>query len=399
MPDIRSLAGTVDYEGMPSVRPLAVFDDTSLAFLDALSKQLMSLPEVRAYPDIATFAFFCRRAYMNTARDSYGDTLARSVGRGVSFHVAPSNVPINFAYSFVAGLVAGNACIVRTSSSAFAQTDLVCAAISRVLEQAEFANLKRYVAIVSYGHVHDINVFFSSLCDVRVIWGGDATIAEVRRASLPPRAFDITFADRYSLCIIDAAAYIEIEDRARVAQDFYNDTYLFDQNACSSPRLIYWVGTPAAVDRARATFWDEEHRLLVGRGYEMEPLTVIDKYTAACRAALDLDGVVVAQGSDNLISRIELKTLPSDLPERTTAGGNFFEYSDVSPSKLVDIIARKFQTLTYIGFDSAALSELLLAGGASGIDRIVPCGRASEFSLVWDGHDLPRQMSRVVMRT
>lgn len=42
---------------------------------------------------------------------------------------------------------------------------------------------------------------------MRVIWGGDATIKEIRRAALLPRATEITFADRYSLAVIDADYY------------------------------------------------------------------------------------------------------------------------------------------------------------------------------------------------
>lgn len=40
-------------------------------------------------------------------------------GRGVAFHIAPSNVAVNFAFSLAAGLLTGNANIVRLSSKPF----------------------------------------------------------------------------------------------------------------------------------------------------------------------------------------------------------------------------------------------------------------------------------------
>ncbi len=39
-------------------------------------------------------------------------------------------------------------------------------------------------------------------------------------------------------------------DLIKIAQDFYNDAYLFDQNACSSPHLIVWIGTKETIHTA-----------------------------------------------------------------------------------------------------------------------------------------------------
>ena len=50
----------------------------------------------------------------------------------------------------------------------------------------------------------DINDYLSSMCDLRVIWGGDETIRNLRMSPLPARATEIVFADRYSLAVIDA---------------------------------------------------------------------------------------------------------------------------------------------------------------------------------------------------
>ena len=43
----------------------------------------------------------------------------------------------------------------------------------------------------------------SSICDGRTIWGGDKTINEVRKIWIPERAVELTFADRYSLSVLD----------------------------------------------------------------------------------------------------------------------------------------------------------------------------------------------------
>jgi hypothetical protein len=57
---------------------------------------------------------------------------------------------------------------------------------------------------------------------------------------------------------------------------------------------------------------------------------------------------------------------------------------------------RKLQTLTYVGFESSELVGDLNGGAMLGLERVVPNGRASEFSLLWDGYDLLSQMSKCV---
>jgi len=389
------LAGNDKFTEMRSLKPLAPFEDTVITFLDELSGLLIKHPQGRDFPEIISFGFYVRKSNIARLKRSYLD-LKSNVGRGVSFHIAPSNVPINFAYSLLVGLLSGNACVVRVSSESFPQTDIVSNALCKLLDRLEFKELKRYISIVRYEHDYEINNFFSNLCDVRVVWGGDNTIAEIRKSPLPPRSFDITFADRYSFCIIKAAEYLTIQDKKKIAFDFYNDTYLFDQNACSAPRLIYWVGDSKDILKAKEIFWKSLHEALLEKKYDIQLMTAVNKYSASCNAALDYDGVSLPIASDNLINRIELKSLYSDVTERTCAGGSYFEYSNQAPDKLLNFVSRKFQTLTYIGFKRDELVSFFAGKGIVGLDRIVPCGRASEFALIWDGYDLIRHMSRVV---
>jgi hypothetical protein len=394
--NIELLVGSEKYKEMPFLRPLVPFDKRVINFFDGLSKLLMKDPKHKEFPDVTTFGFFSRKSNINRLKKSYGALGSNVFGRGLSFHIAPSNVPINFAYSFVVGLISGNASIVRVSSKDFPQTEIVANAILKLLGRSEFSELKKYISIVRYEHNTDVNNFFSSLCDVRIIWGGDNTIAELRKSPLPPRSFDITFADRYSFCIVNASDYLVIDNKKKVALDFYNDTYLFDQNACSSPRLIYWVGKPNVISKAKKIFWECLHDFLIERDYKIQPMTAIEKLATSYSAAIDYNQVNVPILSDNLISRIELRKLPLDLSEHTCEGGSFFEYSDESPDKLLEIVSRKTQTLTYIGFSGSELQDLIHKNGSLGIDRVVPCGKGAEFSFIWDGYDLIRHMSRVI---
>lgn len=383
--------------GWQNARPLVPFADEVLAFLSDLSSLLMKTPAARPYPDVITFAFFCRRANLEKLRAAYEGDLNSRIGRGLTFHIAPSNVPINFAYSLVAALLAGNASVVKASSQDFAQTRIVCAAMKQLLEGGHAA-LRDHVTVVIYPRERqEVTEQFSAACDSRIIWGGDETVRRVRTAPLAPHANEVTFPDRYSLLAVRAESVLAMDEKqlAAAAQDFYNDTYLTDQNACTSPRLIYWLGSGETLQKAQTRFW-EAVRSYAKTRYPLEPVVAVDKLTAAYRAAIGLDGSRIVPMADNTVVRIALRELTPAIEENRCAGGFFLEYAAETLADLVPVVRRKYQTLSYLGLEKEELVRFVRENRLSGIDRIAPMGKTMDFALVWDGIDLIRTLSRVV---
>ena len=248
------LTGSPDYlTQFPDLPAKPPFDDDILEFLNDVSKSLMENRDAKIYSDIITFAFWIRKSSVIKLRERFKKAdNAYYLGKGVVFHIAPSNVPCNFAYSLIAGLLNGNANIVRVPSKQFPQVDIIVNAFNKVL--ANYVSMRPYVQLVRYDRDKEINDLFSSLADMRIVWGGDQTIYEMRKSPLPPRSGEITFADRYSLAVIDSDYYLSLSDKNRVANDFYNDTFFSDQNACTSPRIIIWTGNN--IEEAKNAFWD-----------------------------------------------------------------------------------------------------------------------------------------------
>ncbi len=378
------------------LRPLRPFDESVLSFLGDVGAALLRDREAKAYPDVITFAFFCRRANLERMKREYGEATGDRLGRGLTFHIAPSNVPINFAYSLAAALLAGNGCVVKASSQDFRQTRIVCRAMDELLT-AQHSALAPYVNVCMYARERqDVTEDLSAQCDARIIWGGDETVRRVRSAPIAPHAVEVTFPDRYSLLAIDAASVLAMEETklSKLAQDFYNDTYLTDQNACTSPRLIYWLGRENA-PKAQERFWQAVHAYAKSR-YPIEPVVAVDKLTAAYRAAIGLPGARIHSMPDTTVVRIEVDELTSAVDEHRCAGGFFVEYADEALDALIPVVKRKYQTLSYIGLDPEALRRFVVENGLAGIDRITPAGHTMDFALVWDGHDLIRSLSRQI---
>ena len=392
--EIEYLVGTGD--GPINGLPLRPYDELVCEWLHTLSNELMSDAQAKQYADVISFAYWCRKANIERLKEqfNYGDV---RLGVGMVFHVTPSNVPINFAFSYAFSLLAGNANIVRVPSKAFAQTDIVCAAINRLLGDTKYRRIAEMTVFVKYDQNDSITGAFSSECNARIIWGGDEAIASIRKLPIPERSIEIAFADRYSLCVLDPGAIIEADDTEiqRLAESFYNDTYLMDQNACSSPHLIVWLGDGMKTAGAKQRFWDAVYEVTASR-YKLQPVNAVDKYMMLCQNAIELSNMTRIEKHGNYVYRVTIDTLPDDMDRLRGRFGYFYEYDTDDIHSLAHIVNTKYQTLTYFGVDSAELVGFVVENGLTGIDRIVPVGKALDMDVIWDGYDIVRTLSRII---
>jgi hypothetical protein len=375
---------------MPKLASKPLFDQAVVGFLSALSSALLKSTDANSFPDAVTFAFWCRRSNIMSLSKLYEES--NRLGRGVVLHIAPSNVPLNFAYSMVVGMLAGNANIVRLPSKDFPQTTIVCREIAELLLKPEFSQIAEKLCLIRYPHNIEITDALSKICQSRVIWGGDSTVAEIRRSPLPARANEITFPDRYSLCVIDSDIYLKDYDKTKTARDFYNDTYLTDQNACTSPRIVIWLGSQR--EQAKQVFWNELQSLL--RDYDLQPVQTVNKLTTFLRYAAD-SKCMLSRENDYKLLRIDVTCLDRKLLDNLENSGYFYEYDADSLDEILPLCHNKCQTLSYIGLCATSIRDFILKNAPAGIDRIVPTGRTMDFSLIWDGQDLIRGLSRVVV--
>ena len=387
MNGVEYVIGTADVVNTP----IRVYDDTACAFIAELSAEILKSPLSRAYPDLSALAFWGRKANLQKLKSAFGDTAGR-LGRGLCFHIAPSNIPVNFAFTYLFGLLAGNANIVRLPSKTFPQIDALCALMKKVL--SKYPEIEKRTAFVRYPRSDEITAEFCKHADARMIWGGDKTIENIKALPASPRCVDIAFADRYSLAIFDGEAVSNADEAQmkRLAENFYNDTWLMDQNACSSPQILLWKNDSG---KAREKFWNAAMAVAEAK-YVLQDAVAVDKYTLFCTEAVTNGNARNFARTGNLLYREEVEALTPDIINHRGKGGYFFEHSLTDVRELCAVVTEKFQTITYFGIDAAALREELIAAGVRGIDRIVPVGKAMDIDVVWDGHDLIRELSRAV---
>lgn len=376
-----------------NTRPLQVFSDEACGFLNELSSTILKSPVSRQYPDLTAVAFWCRKANIDKKKNIINDYDNR-LGRGLCFHIAPSNIPINFAFSFFFSLLAGNANIVRVPSKNFEQVNVLIRFIKEVLEK--YPVVKDRTAFIKYERDNEISEHFSMMADARMIWGGDKTIEIMRNLKTKPRCVDIAFADRYSICIIDAKKILSLDEEklSRLADNFYNDTFLMDQNACSSPQMIYWINDDKD---GRMKYWRAIEKT-AKKKYQLQDAVCVDKYTKACEDSIRnneiIDEIIT---DDNYLYRCEVKEIIPDVENLRGKCGYFYEHSLRDFNELFDVINAKYQTVTYFGIDPVKLLQAIVEKKLVGIDRIVPIGKAMDIDAIWDGHNLVAELSRKIV--
>ena len=392
------LPGSPTPEALAQTPPLPVFAKASIDFAQALSSELLKDRDIKAFPELVALAYWLRKANV----ERLGRTLAERIGdtiqhpRGTVFHIAPSNVDTIFVYSWFLSLLTGNRNIIRLPSKQSPQTDLLVQAVARVLSHPAHTELAQRTLLLRYAINDAITARLSAVCDVRVIWGGDDTIRNVRQVPIPPHAIEVAFANKYSLAAIHIDQWLSQPEAQRqtLAQAFVNDAFAFDQMACSSPRMVVWVGASARLTQAAQDFWQRVEAILAQSDDQLDDVDSVNKLMALDTLAIQSQ-VRHTPGANNRLTRSWLAE-PALHVDLHCGAGLFFETHLPDLPALMPLLSRTVQTLSYAGFERETLHQFLSAPGLAGIDRVVPFGQALTFNEAWDGYDLLRTFLRQV---
>lgn len=377
--------------------PAPPFAPDALSFMESFSRRLLRDPAVRQYPELVALGFWARAASIKRLNTRFAEAYPEAVrlARGLAFHVAPSNVDTIFVYSLLLSLLAGNVNVIRVSSRGGDQADALMRVLSGALEEAE-DSVRARIAIIRYAHDRAVTDALCARCHIRVVWGGDATVSTIRQSPLAPAGTELVFANKYSVSVIDAAAWLAADEKAAVAKDFVNDSLWFGQAACSSPRAVIWRGDEEATNAASASFWAEVRGAALAANFPLEGADAVAKLLAEQTAAIEVGAQVVSGSADNHVRVIRPPL--SRLGGAPLASAGFFEdYRIEGLADLLPHIAENWQTVTSFGIAREDWAAFLGQHQPRGIARIVKPGHALNFDSLWDGVDLLTQMTRLVV--
>lgn len=370
------------------------FHEEIISFLDSLSKRLFE--ESRKTPALAPLAFFIRRAHSKKLAADFRLRIPEhsvAVPQGIVFHIPPTNVDTLFLYTLSISLLAGNSNIIRISQNSGPDTNQILSVLFEQLEKFPIA--ANLITVVSFGRDADTVTSISRSSDVRMIWGGDTSIESVRNSPIGVHTKDLAFPDRFSFSIVEASAWNSASPEAKnsMVEALYNDTYWFDQMACSSPQQLVIVSESDVEANAASTELLELLDVYAQSRYMNPEGQAINKMVALVKA-VDKGSTGGTWNSNSLVTTTGVSLIES---ENIRPGAGFFSVQVVRKlSELILQIRRKTQTVSYFGFNANELIQFISDLNGRGVDRVVPIGKALDFSPIWDGKDLLFEMHRLV---
>lgn len=371
------------------------FDPLLLQFCQELS----SIFSKDNDPDIASLGFWLRAAHIQELKTNFIASInvhTHKTSRGLAFHITASNVDTLFVYSWMLSLLAGNGNVIRVPTKQDSAIDSILSKILNCLNQKKFAPIAQTTCLLRYAHQTAITELLSTHADIRIIWGSNDTIKNIRNIPLNPYAKELAFPDRFSYSLIASQEYLHSDDSAKkiLAQAFFRDAYGYDQHGCSSPRLLFWVGAPSQSRQAAADFFKYLQSECSRRNYQLPLSDFLHKQTAiyvlCSRIPID-----EAQVISNELSVLTLKELPETARQHPGAG-LFYQININDITELARFVSKQDQTLTYYGFDSSMIAKIVSLLNGKGPSRFVPIGQALLFSETWDGFSLLQELTRSI---
>ncbi|MDC8830466.1 acyl-CoA reductase [Alteromonas gilva] len=349
-------------------------------FSDFLFKQ----STLRRYPEIVALAFWFRTANLKHIRNRLApDDASKTVQR--VFHIAPANVDTVFVYSLLLSVLSGNCNTVRVSERSGEVTWILIDMLNQYLDTQRGTLLKALICVVEYPAQHQaVTEQLSNWCDLRVVWGGDDAIKAI--SEIAPHTHQISFPNRYSVAVINATQQSDVAIHARA---LLADVLPFNQQACSSPKAIYWLNTQPALQEQ---FWREVATQLPTTNHQLSVGNKVGQHT-------DLQYLAASQGlklaeefadksafariaSVGPLGRCKVSEITSAMLEVHAGNGLILEQDIQSMNDIA--YSTKLQTVSCTGTDTG-----IAPTGEH--KRIVPLGKALEFNEVWDGVDLLKE--------
>lgn len=348
-------------------------------FCDFIIKDI----SLKRYPELISLAYWFNRLNLK----QFIENNIIYVPRGIVFHLAPSNVDSIFIYSWFISLLCGNSNIIRISSKKSEQVDIILSIIDNLFSLDKYKKISDNNIIVKYDHNKDITDYMSSICDVRVIWGGDETINKIKQSQTKSNCKDLCFYDRFSYSVIDSKSYYNLSNREKdnIIDKYYNDVFSFNQLACSSSKVLFWVGDDIIDFYNRLENKSKE--------YHIEPNIVISKENFVYSSIINNE-IKSFLRLNNSMFILEIDNF--NITRNNCGGGVLFVKNINSIYDIINFVEKKDQTLSYFGFDFEEIKEFAVKLNGKGIDRFVKIGNSNNFNYYWDGFDLFKEMQKLV---
>ena len=242
----------------------------------------------------------------------------------------------------------------KAPSQNFYEIEQLCFIFNKVLKK--FPKIKKLILIVKTENSEGFSKKISEISDLRVIWGGNQTINKLKDIKTSERCRDLHFPNRNSFCVLNLNEISKKNNKEiiKICNEFYNDTFLVDQNACSSPHLIYWVGKKNK--KQLIFFGNLLKKLLQKKIYKFFSGSYY-KYNKLCNEIINFDNFDNFDNYKNFYC-INLKRNIFNINDLISKLGYFYQIQVNNINEVFKNVDSFTQTMTYYGFEKDVIKKI-----------------------------------------
>ncbi len=323
----------------------------------------------------------------------YGRARCKAYPLGVIGHWPAGNVTIQPVLSMTCALLGGNAALVRIPSDL---NELTRSLVERLVDSDPDETLTRRIFLVAFAHSRrDLHEAMAQAVDGAMIWGGREAVLQVRSLPFPHWARLAVFGPRLSVAAMDAGAWTNPNARESWCRRLARDVWQFDQQACSSPQVLFLEKDASRSTTEFAPFlqraFENENRAHPRRNISANLTSSIAQARASWLLEDAKHAAVFPKSPDWTLLFGSGPDIPQPVQGKTL--------TVLEVDNLLDPVAKfdgNIQTLGLGMSDPEKERMLTNLAGSRGVDRIVKLGRMHIFVPPWDGLDLIRPMVRMV---
>jgi hypothetical protein len=391
--------------------PMVSFEPVVLDFIKLFSNTLLKENQYKQYPELVALGFWLRTSNLKTKLKEVGcDHLISNEDQnkynalGCVVHFTPANVDTMFIYSWVASLLLGNINIIRVSSQDSQSKIMLLQLLTTLFELPTFEPIRQRNVFVTYDKTSNFTNELSALADARLIWGGDESVRLIKQSPCKFNCRDLSFADKYSLSIVNLDAITSTNNS--YASLLWRDTQAYYQQACSSPRILLFIGEhcPSNLNSVKQVF-DKINQLAKDDAENWKDDTRVNEHLVTIQS-LSIQSSIGEHAVIQIdqISAAIVEPITQDTMSEHKGNGlyyvSFAESVEQALDRLVlsgdqiqQSIASKVQTISVFGFTLDDINDAASVKLGHAAFRVQDQGQALDFSFKWDGYNLLESLS------
>tara|TARA_B100000700_G_scaffold331113_1_gene461490 strand:+ start:702 stop:1919 length:1218 start_codon:yes stop_codon:yes gene_type:complete len=377
-------------------KSIGIFDTKVIDFLSEFSSIILSnLNNYHELREFAGFAFWIRKANLLLLKKQYSN-LDNRFGRGIAFHISPSNVVTNALYTFAFGLLSGCPSIIRISGSNKDVIKTIMSLIQTSEMKDKYLPIMELYSFITYIHSDKINNYLSKNVDLRLLWGGNETIKLFKAYQTKHNCIDLPFPDRTSSAYIEMQSLNKIKgnELENIATRLANDIFIFSQRACSSPLYIF-SNCKKSEEKNLVKFLKIVNKSIKNISNTSSGFSRLDHFKGSADLALNIPHKGKSLLISDYLTVFKIEDFSVDSKRRYKPFNGCLIYIPIdSIEQMPNFLDPSNQTTILVPFNENLARDIMTIVAPLGTNRIVGAGNAVNMHLFWDGYDIVSCLSK-----